>query len=99
MSPTLHDADVVIGVSPRLRPVRAGSIVAFRRLGRRNGRLLIKRALTQESNGWFVVGDQPSRSSDSRRFGAVPASDIQAVAVCRWSRASSPNRSRFGWLL
>lgn len=99
MSPTLQEGDVVIGVSPRLRPIRAGSIVAFRRHARRNGRLLVKRALTQESTGWFVIGDQPSRSSDSRRFGAVPTSDIQAVAVCRLSRSAPPDRSRFGWLL
>ena len=99
MSPTLRDGDVVFGVSLHLRPVRAGSIVAFRRHARRNGRLLIKRALTQESTGWFVIGDHPSRSSDSRRFGAVPTSDIQAVAVCRWSPAAGPDRSRFGWLL
>ena len=95
MSPTLQDGDIAICVSPRVLPVRAGRVVACRR----NGRLLIKRALTQESNGWFVIGDQPSRSSDSRRFGAVPMSDIQAIAVCRLSLAATLNRPRFGWLL
>ena len=29
------------------------------------------------------LGDNPSRSTDSRRFGPVPASAVEAVAVCR----------------
>lgn len=95
MSPTLEDGDFVFGLSARLLSVRAGRIAAFRR----DGRLLIKRALTREAAesgaAWFMIGDQPARSNDSRRFGAVPEPLIEAVAVCRWS----PRSHRFGWLL
>ena len=95
MSPTLEDGDFVVGISTQLLDVRSGRIGAFRR----DGRLLIKRLLTREgtSDGtaWFAVGDQPSRSNDSRRFGAVPEASIEAVAVCR----VSVSRRRVDWLL
>ena len=79
MSPTLKEGYAVIGLSPRLIAVKPGRIIAFRR----GADLYIKRALTREGEGWFVVGDNPSRSTDSRRFGPVPESAIQAVALLR----------------
>ena len=95
MSPTLQAGQVVLALSSRWVRVRPGRIVAFER-GRT---LFIKRALTQESDGWFVVGDQPARSTDSRRFGPVPVSAIRAVAVIRlrplaWLLEGAP---RGGW--
>lgn len=80
MLPTLRPGGFVLALSTRLLQVAPGSVVVFRR----RDELLIKRALTREDAGWFVVGDQPSRSTDSRRFGAVPREDIRAVAVCSW---------------
>ncbi len=79
MSPTLEDGQLLLALSTALRPVQGGRIVVFRRRGAH----YIKRALTREAGGWFVVGDQPARSTDSRRFGPVPLTDIQAVAICR----------------
>ena len=79
MSPTLEDGHTLLALAPSLVPVRPGRIIAFRRRGSH----YIKRALSREGEGWFVVGDQPSRSADSRRFGPVPDAEIQAVAVCR----------------
>ena len=79
MSPTLRNGDRLLGLTPRLIPIRPGRVIAFRR----NGELYLKRALSKEGAGWFVVGDNPSRSTDSRRFGPVPESSVEAVAVCR----------------
>ena len=79
MSPSLRDGDRLLALAPRLIPIRPGKIIAFRR----GGELYLKRALSREAEGWFAVGDNPSRSTDSRRFGPVPASAVEAVAVCR----------------
>lgn len=79
MSPTLEDGQALLVISSAILSVRPGKIVAFRR----NGDLFIKRALNREGDGWFVVGDNPSRSTDSRRFGPVPETAIRAVALCR----------------
>ncbi|MYB22583.1 MAG: S26 family signal peptidase [Chloroflexi bacterium] len=79
MSPTLRDGDRLLALTPRLFPIRPGRVIAFRR----NGELYLKRVLSREGDGWFVVGDNPTRSTDSRRFGPVSASAVKAVAVCR----------------
>ena len=79
MSPTLQDGDRLLALSTRLLPVEPGRIVAFRR--RTN--LLIKRALGREADGWYVVGDNPSRSTDSRRFGVVADDQLRAVALLK----------------
>ena len=87
MSPTLEDGQAVLGLSPALVSAKPGRIIAFRR----RADLFIKRALTREADGWFAVGDNPARSTDSRRFGAVPDAAVRAVAVCRLAP--------FRWLL
>ena len=79
MAPTLEDGHALLALSPRLVPVKPGRIIAFQR----GDDLYLKRALTREGDGWFVVGDNPTRSTDSRRFGPVPESAIRAVAVLR----------------
>ena len=79
MSPTLPEGSALLALSPRVVPVRPGRVIAFQR----GDDLYIKRALTREGTGWFVVGDNPSRSSDSRRFGPVPESAIRAVVALR----------------
>ena len=79
MSPSLEDGQSVLALSPLLVGVQPGRIVAFQR----GDVLYIKRVLTREDGGWFVVGDNPSRSTDSRRFGPVPESAIRAVGVLR----------------
>ena len=79
MSPTLDDGCSVLALSPKIVRVRPGCVIAFRR----SEQLYIKRALSREGDGWFVVGDNPSRSTDSRRFGPVAESAIRAVVVLR----------------
>ncbi len=79
MSPSLRDGDQLLALTPHVIPIQPGRIIAFRR----EGELYLKRVLSREAEGWFAVGDNPSRSTDSRRFGPVPASAVEAVAVCR----------------
>lgn len=85
MSPTLQDGHALLALSPKLTSVKPGRIIAFQ-----HGQdLYIKRALTREGDGWFVIGDNPSRSTDSRRFGPVPESAIRAVSVLRLAPLSA----------
>jgi phage repressor protein C with HTH and peptisase S24 domain len=76
MSPTLHDGDVVVvrfGAS-----VQVGDVVLVR-WGARPGQLSVKRAARPEGAGWWVVGDNPFGSTDSRTLG--PA---EVLGVVRW---------------
>ncbi len=88
MSPTLRDGDALIALSTKLVSVKPGRIIAFRH----GDDLYLKRALTREGDGWFVVGDNPTRSTDSRRFGPVPHSAIRAVTVWRFASLAASLR-------
>jgi phage repressor protein C with HTH and peptisase S24 domain len=68
MVPTLRAGDAV--VVRRGARVRSGDVV----LGRfRDGpeRLVVKRAVRPHDGGWWVEGDNPYASDDSRRYGAA----------------------------
>lgn len=93
MSPTLREGDWLLGVSARLLPPAPGRIVVFRQ-PRGGGRRSIKRAAACEQDGWFVLGDNPPRSTDSRAYGVVPEEQIEAVVIARYG----PLR-RLAWLL
>ncbi len=84
MSPTLREGQALLALSPRLAAVQPGRIIAFAprsEAGEDGGELYLKRVLSREGEGWFVVGDNPARSRDSRRFGPVPDAAVRAVAV------------------
>jgi nickel-type superoxide dismutase maturation protease len=86
MSPTLGDGDVVLVRFGA--PVRAGDVVLVTWPGR-PGQLSVKRAVRPEGDGWWVLGDNPFGSTDSRTLG--PA-DVSAVVRRRlWPR---PGRLR-----
>ena len=97
MAPTLHEADRLLGVSPSWLPrgfqPAAGRIVVFSE-PREGGRRSIKRIVSREETGWFVLGDNPSRSTDSRVYGPVENAAIEAVALLRYGPAQ-----RLAWLL
>jgi phage repressor protein C with HTH and peptisase S24 domain len=86
MSPTLHDDDVVLarfGAVPR-----PGDVVLVG-WASRPAQLSVKRAIRQVDEGWWVLGDNPFGSTDSRTLG--PA-QVRGVVVARlWPR---PRRLR-----
>lgn len=60
-----------------VRP-RPGAVVVVRR----PERLVVKRVVRRDEQGWWVEGDNASASDDSRVFGPVPEQDV--VGEVRW---------------
>jgi len=89
MSPALHDGDVLL-----IRfgaPVRPGDVVLVR-WRTRPTQLSVKRAVRVVGGGWWVAGDNPFGSTDSRELG--PA-EVVAVARARlWPRPGRIRRGR-----
>ena len=74
MSPTLSAGDWAIATRTSPRP---GDVVVLEH-PKRPGFELVKRATGRSDSGeWFVEGDNPEESTDSRSFGPVPASAIR----------------------
>lgn len=94
MEPTLQDGDWLLAV--RVRDgvaVRAGEVVLVEH-PTRDGLLLVKRALRRTAEGWWVEGDNPDASDDSRTFGVVPDARVRARVLVRYH--PSPGRIRTG---
>jgi len=67
-----------------MTPLRVGDVVVARRPDRPELEI-IKRIQAIDGNGAiFLVGDNPSSSTDSRQFGAVPREQIVARVVWRY---------------
>jgi phage repressor protein C with HTH and peptisase S24 domain len=82
MAPTLRHGDAVLTWRGG-RPVRPGDVVLARFLSRPD-LLVVKRAVRQDGNGWWLEGDNPLVTDDSRAYG--PAL-VEARAVLRyWPR-------------
>lgn len=77
MSPTLSDGDVLL-ISLRARP-RPGAVVLVRWV-QRPGQLSVKRVVGRHGDGWWVLGDNPVGSTDSRHLGTAHPT---AVALAR----------------
>lgn len=72
MLPTLAPGDWLV-----VRRVSGGNHVRARQIvlvehPQRPGFLLVKRVVRRTGRGWWVEGDNPDGSEDSRSFGAVP---------------------------
>lgn len=86
MSPTLLPGDAVLlwrGLSDRGPRVRPGAVVVAR-FRTMPDRLVIKRvvnACPDTGGGWWLLGDNPAHSDDSRSYGAA---DVVATVVCRY---------------
>lgn len=83
MAPTLRDGDVVIA---RSGVARAGDVVVVT-WPQRPGQLSVKRAVSAEDGGWFVVGDNDLASTDSRELGTA-----LVHGVVRWRIWPRPKR-------
>ena len=84
MEPTLADGDRLLcrDLSAR-RPPRVGDVVVARRPDRLD-LLLVKRVVRRDPEGWWLEGDNPAASDDSRVFGPVPDALMLGRAVVRW---------------
>jgi phage repressor protein C with HTH and peptisase S24 domain len=86
MSPTLSDGDVVLA---RLGAAATPGDVVLVRWAERPGQLSVKRAAHPDGDAWWVLGDNPDGSTDSRMLG--PA---QVVGVVRWRLHPRPGPLR-----
>ena len=89
MAPTLRHGDAVLAWRGGRRP-RPGDVV----LGRFRSRpelLVIKRVARRESDGWWLLGDNPLVTDDSRAYGLA---DVEARVILRyWPPLRRPPRS------
>jgi nickel-type superoxide dismutase maturation protease len=86
MAPTIHPGDLCLvrwGAS-----IRPGDVVVARLPDRPLG---VKRAIEFTPDGWVLAGDNPAASTDSRTFGAVPATDVLGRVLVRyWPLSTRP---------
>lgn len=82
MEPTLSAGDrLLVSYGARVRP---GHVVVARFP---DDTLVIKRASERRGLRWWLVGDNPEQSTDSRHRGAIAPDDILGVARLRvWPR-------------
>jgi phage repressor protein C with HTH and peptisase S24 domain len=92
MSPTLADGDVVLVRFGA--PVRAGDVVLVT-WAARPGQLSVKRAVRPDGDGWWVLGDNPYGSTDSRTLG--PADVVAVVRRRLWPRPGRLRPGGGGW--
>ena len=81
MLPTLRDGDWVL--VRRTQRLRRGQIVAVRD-PRVMDRILVKRIVDQRLSGWWVLGDNPDRSTDSRSLGSIPTELVLGRVLGRY---------------
>jgi len=77
MLPALKPGQMVLA---RQKDPKEGDVVIAKLLGRE----VIKRVKNVSQDGFYLIGDNPDASSDSRDYGAIKAEDIVAVVV--WPR-------------
>ena len=81
MEPTIHSGDFVFAVKYFLRKPKEGDIVVLKHP--KKEMKLIKRIKKIENEKYFVVGDNPAYSSDSRDFGFVERKEIIGKVIIR----------------
>ena len=85
MLPNLHEGDAVLvnRLSYLLHEPKANNIVALK--DPRDGKTLIKRIVkidsAKQNTEYFVLGDNPRESTDSRTFGWIKKKDIIGKVV------------------
>jgi nickel-type superoxide dismutase maturation protease len=78
MVPTLRAGDAVLVA--RGRTTRAGDVVVAR-FRSRPDLLVVKRVARPEGDGWWLLGDNPLVTDDSRAYGVA---DVMGRVVLRW---------------
>jgi nickel-type superoxide dismutase maturation protease len=82
MVPALRDGDALL--VRRTARIRPGQVVVVRFPGVPG--LSVKRAVRPAGDGWWVLGDNPYGSTDSRELG--PAAPVGRVLLRWWPRLS-----------
>lgn len=83
MVPTLHPGDIVPVKNPG--HVKTGDIV----VAHIDGREVIKRVAKIRGGSYYLKGDNPASSTDSRSYGDVPSSAIVGVVMMKLRLAKS----------
>lgn len=94
MAPTLVAGDRLLVV--RARRLAVGDVVAVRHPGE-PGRILVKRVAAVHGDQVVVRGDNPSASTDSRRFGPVPRHAVVGTVVRCYAPATHAGPVRRPW--
>ena len=81
MLPNLKNGDGVLINSDE--KVAVGDIVLAKHPFKKSVNILKRISEIDENGNYFLVGDNPSESTDSRTFGALSAKHILGKAVCR----------------
>jgi nickel-type superoxide dismutase maturation protease len=91
MEPALHPGDWLLtwrGFRNARPPRIQSDQIVIARHPDRPDMLLIKRAIRQEPDGWWLESDNPEAGAvDSRKFGAVRPDLIEARVILRYRRA------------
>lgn len=87
MLPGLKPGDIVVSLPIR---VRVDDVVVARQAGRE----VIKRVAKIDESGYFLVGDNMTRSIDSRKHGGIKKQDILGRVVARLPKAIAPVKSK-----
>lgn len=81
MEPAVVNGDWwLVRRSPRLRP----GVIVLMKHPLRPDLSVVKRLVERRAEGWWVLGDNPDLSEDSRQFGTVPEELIVGRLVLRY---------------
>jgi nickel-type superoxide dismutase maturation protease len=83
MNPTLRDGEVVL--VDREAPVNVGDIVVAKHPIEQNSEVVKRVERINERGHYFLIGDNPDDSTDSRHYGAVTREYIKGKVVARMS--------------
>ena len=85
MVPALRDGDAVLALrtGPGDRQVRPGQVVVAR-FRRQPDLLVVKRVVRLDGDAWWIEGDNPLASADSRTYGGADV--VGRVLLRYWPR-------------
>lgn len=89
MEPTLWPGDRLLTIPAHPRWLATGQVVVLRDPEDPDHRV-IKRITAVRGDRVEVRGDDPTRSTDGRRWGPVPSHAVHRIAITRWPAVLSP---------